>query len=125
MTQGLRKASQFTPGTHVDRWLFSILHRLWLNRLRSAKVRSGQGLVPVEDAGLTAPENQEETFFGSQVLSAIEELSEVQRVAVMLVYVEGYTYAEAAEFVGVPVGTFMSRLAAARTTLKAQLGDTE
>ncbi len=125
MTQGLRKASQFTPGTHVDRWLFSILHRLWLNRLRSAKVRSGQGLVPVEDAGLTAPENQEETFFGSQVLSAIEELSEVQRVAVMLVYVEGYTYAEAAEFVGVPVGTIMSRLAAARTTLKAQLGDTE
>lgn len=125
MAQGLRKAGQYTPGTHVDRWLFSILHRLWLNRLRAAKVRTGRGLVAVEDAGLTAADNQEETFFGSEVLSAVGNLSEVQRVAVMLVYVEGYTYAEAAELVGVPVGTIMSRLAAARARLKTLLGDIE
>lgn len=123
VARGLSKASQFTPGTHVDRWLISILHRLWLNRLRAGKVRSGAGLVPVEEAGLTAPDNPEETFFGSEVLTAIMDLSEVQRVVVMLVYVEGYTYAEAAELVGVPVGTIMSRLAAARVKLKTRLGD--
>ena len=123
VAQGLRKSSQFTPGTHADRWLISILHRLWLNRVRAGKVRRGTGLVPVEKAGLAAPDNQEETFFGSEVLSAIIRLSEVQRVAVMLVYVEGYTYAEAAEMVGVPVGTIMSRLAAARMKLKDMLGD--
>lgn len=123
--QGIRRASQFKPGTHVDRWLFSILHRLWLNRVRAGKVRRGAGLVPVEEAGLQSSDDPEATFFGSEVLSAVASLSEVQRVTVMLVYVEGYTYAEAAELVGVPVGTIMSRLAAARLKLKDLLGDTE
>lgn len=125
VTQGLRKASQFQPGTQVDRWLFSILHRLWLNQVRAGKVRRGTGLVPVEEAGLRSPDDPEATFFGSEVLSAVASLSDVQRVTVMLVYVEGYTYAEAAELVGVPVGTIMSRLAAARLKLKDLLGDKE
>ncbi|MEL7151474.1 MAG: sigma-70 family RNA polymerase sigma factor [Pseudomonadota bacterium] len=125
VTQGLRKASQFQPGTQVDRWLFSILHRLWLNQVRAGKVRRGTGLVPVEEAGLRSLDDPEATFFGSEVLSAVASLSDVQRVTVMLVYVEGYTYAEAAELVGVPVGTIMSRLAAARLKLKDLLGDKE
>ncbi|MEO1027021.1 MAG: sigma factor-like helix-turn-helix DNA-binding protein, partial [Pseudomonadota bacterium] len=70
-------------------------------------------------------DDPEATFFGSEVLSAVASLSDVQRVTVMLVYVEGYTYAEAAELVGVPVGTIMSRLAAARLKLKDLLGDKE
>ena len=44
-------------------------------------------------------------------------LPEAQRETVLLVYVEGLSYAEAAEFLGTPVGTIMSRLAAARLTL--------
>ncbi len=123
--QGLAKAAQFAPGTHVDRWLFRILHRLWLNRLRAAKVRRGAGLVPVEEAGLTAAGDPEQTFFGTEVLSAVMDLSDAQRSAVMLVYVEGFAYAEAAEMLDVPIGTIMSRLAAARARLKKRLGDRE
>ena len=44
-------------------------------------------------------------------------LPEAQRVTVMLVYVEGYPYKEAAEVLGIPIGTVMSRLAAARGRL--------
>lgn len=123
--QGLAKAAQFTSGTHVDRWLFRILHRLWLNRLRAANVRRGAGFVPVEEAGLTAPGDPEQTFFGTEVLSAVMDLSDAQRSAVMLVYVEGFAYAEAAEMLDVPIGTIMSRLAAARARLKERLGDRE
>ena len=50
----------------------------------------------------------------AEVLSAIGQLPEAQRETVLLVYAEGYTYAEAATALGVPIGTIMSRLAAAR-----------
>lgn len=125
VAQALSKAVQFAPGTRVDRWMMQILHNLWLNRLRAAKVRLGAGVVDVEDAGLVAAENQEQTFFGAEVLSKVMDLSDAQRSVVMLVYVEGYAYAEAAELLDVPIGTVMSRLAAARKTLKERLGDRE
>jgi RNA polymerase sigma-70 factor, ECF subfamily len=51
------------------------------------------------------------------VLRAIDRLPEAQRETVLLVYGEGYSYAEAAAALGVPIGTVMSRLAAGRATL--------
>jgi RNA polymerase sigma-70 factor (ECF subfamily) len=50
-------------------------------------------------------------------LKRVDELPEAQREAVYLVYVEGFTYKEAADVLGVPTGTIMSRLAAARSKL--------
>ena len=41
----------------------------------------------------------------------------------MLVLVEGYKYAEAAEIVGCPVGTLTSRLGRGREALMAMLGE--
>ena len=125
VAQALSKTAQFDPGTRVDRWMMRILHNLWLNRLRAAKVRRGTGVVDVEDAGLLASDDQEQTFFGTEVLSTVMDLSDAQRSVVMLVYVEGYAYSEAAELLDVPIGTVMSRLAAARKTLKERLGDRE
>jgi len=52
-----------------------------------------------------------------EVLSKLKHLPEAQRAAVMLVYVEGLKYKEAAEILEVPVGTIMSRLSAARGRL--------
>jgi len=51
------------------------------------------------------------------VLRAIGALPSAQRETVLLVYVEGYSYREAAELLGAPIGTVMSRLAAARAAL--------
>jgi RNA polymerase sigma-70 factor (ECF subfamily) len=53
----------------------------------------------------------------SVVLKAIGRLPEVQRETVLLVYGEGYSYAEAAATLAVPIGTVMSRLATARAAL--------
>ena len=52
-----------------------------------------------------------------QLMRRVSALPEAQRNAVFLVYVEGFTYQEAAETLAVPVGTIMSRLATARATL--------
>jgi RNA polymerase sigma-70 factor, ECF subfamily len=53
----------------------------------------------------------------AEVLTAISQLPEAQREAVLLVYGEGYSYAEAASLLGIPIGTVMSRLATARSAL--------
>ncbi|MDA8584927.1 RNA polymerase sigma factor [Rhodobacteraceae bacterium] len=91
--------------------------RIWLNELRAAAVRRGGGLFQVDDLDLpdTGPDTTT-NILSRQVLSEVNLLPEAQRASVMLVYVEGFTYAEAADVLEVPIGTIMSRLAAARKT---------
>ncbi|MEP4195180.1 MAG: RNA polymerase sigma factor [Aliishimia sp.] len=116
--RALEKASNFQVGTHLDRWMFRMMHNLWINELRSKKVRTGAGLVAVEDTPLedTRPDT-ESNIFANQVLTAVNGLPEAQRACVMLAYVEGYSYQECASILDVPIGTIMSRLAAARSKL--------
>ena len=47
--RALERADQFIPGTRLDRWLFSILHSIWLNEIRSRRVRQGQGFVDARE----------------------------------------------------------------------------
>jgi RNA polymerase sigma-70 factor (ECF subfamily) len=53
----------------------------------------------------------------------MERLPEEQRLAVALVLVEGQSYRDAAELLGIPIGTLMSRLARGRAALAALLGE--
>ena len=120
--RALEKAHQYRPGTHVDRWLFTIARTTWLNELRRRKVRMGGGLVPVEEIDLPGSDLDTETnILAREVLTQISRLPDAQRLTVHLVYVEGYSYAEAAADLDIPIGTVMSRLAAARRTLNANL----
>ncbi|MEM9062980.1 MAG: sigma-70 family RNA polymerase sigma factor [Pseudomonadota bacterium] len=121
--RALERSDQFQPGTRLDRWCFTILASIWKNELRSRSVRRGEGLVPVEDAGLadTAP-HADVNISARQVLSGMMQLPEAPRETMFLVYVEGYTYAEAAERLSIPVGTVMSRLANARRRLNETMG---
>jgi RNA polymerase sigma-70 factor (ECF subfamily) len=59
----------------------------------------------------------EANILAGQVLREVQGLPEAQRETVYLVYVEGMTYREAADVLAVPIGTVMSRLAAARGRL--------
>jgi RNA polymerase sigma-70 factor (ECF subfamily) len=52
---------------------------------------------------------------------ALDALPEAFRIAVVLVDVQGHSYAEAAELLGVPIGTVRSRLARARGALQRAL----
>lgn len=122
--RAIQKEDQFEPGTTVDRWLFRIAQRTWLNELRSAAVRRGGGLVNVDDVDLASMAPDVETnIFAREVLNGVMALPEAQRMTVMLVYVEGLSYRDAAETLEIPIGTVMSRLAAARYKLSRQFKD--
>jgi RNA polymerase sigma-70 factor (ECF subfamily) len=58
----------------------------------------------------------------NEVRKAMQSLPEEQREAVALVCVDGLAYREAAEVLGVPVGTLTSRLARGREALQRMLG---
>jgi RNA polymerase sigma-70 factor (ECF subfamily) len=116
--RAIERAEQFVPGTRLDRWLFAILRSIWLNDIRARRVREGGGFVSAEDALSTDGEREIQTnILAAEVLRAIGRLPEAQRETVLLVYAEGYSYAEAAGALGIPIGTVMSRLATARAAL--------
>jgi RNA polymerase sigma-70 factor (ECF subfamily) len=116
--RAIERADQFQVGTRLDRWLFSILRSIWLNELRSRRVREGGGFVDASEALIVDGGRDIETnIFAGQVLREVGGLPEAQREAVLLVYVEGLSYREAAEILATPIGTIMSRLAAARLAL--------
>ncbi len=116
--RAIERADQFLPGTRLDRWLFAILRSIWLNEIRSRRIREGGGFVDAADVlSFDGEKTTEMNIFAGEVLTAISRLPEAQRETVLMVYAEGYSYAEAAAALGVPIGTVMSRLAAARAAL--------
>lgn len=122
--RALLQADKFEVGTHLDRWLFTMARRIWLNDIRNAKVRHGRGLVLVEDTDLEDTSPAIETnIFARQVLERIQKLPDGQRLCVLLVYVEGHSYREAADMLEVPIGTVMSRLSAARRLISNEVTD--
>jgi RNA polymerase sigma-70 factor, ECF subfamily len=120
--RALERRGQFAAGTRLDHWMFAILSNLWKNHLRSEKIRRGLGSIDAEDLwddGQIA--RAEEAILLSQLQQAVLELPSWQREPVVLVYVEQVSYKEAADILDLPLGTVMSRLAAAKTALAARL----
>lgn len=122
--RALERAEQFTPGTRLDRWTFTILASIHRNQARATRIRLGNGHVDAaESLTITAAETVEHSVLLRQVLYAAGSLPAEQRSAIVLVYVEGWSYKDAAAVENIPVGTLMSRLGAAKRALMGQLLD--
>jgi RNA polymerase sigma-70 factor (ECF subfamily) len=126
--RAIRRIHQFEPGTRLDSWMFRIIQTIWLDQKRAQKVRTGEGRVDA-DSPLVEPEltvdgerEMEAHITYDAVRRAMTRLPEEQRTVMMLVCVDGRSYKEAADSLGIPIGTVMSRLSRARTALSRQLG---
>jgi RNA polymerase sigma-70 factor, ECF subfamily len=120
--RALERREQFNLGSRLDHWMFAIMASLWKNYLRSERVRRGNGFVSSEDVIEDSQFAQiENSLLRSQLHRAVLELPLWQREAVLLVYVEDMSYKDAAHTLNLPLGTIMSRLAAAKLTLAAKL----
>jgi RNA polymerase sigma-70 factor, ECF subfamily len=116
--RALMHAASWQPGTRMDSWLFRIAQNLWRDELRAHRRRA----EPLEEEGLAGEDGR--VSFHRQlevrdVSRAFDELPEEQRVVMALVVLEGMQYGEAANTLGLPIGTVMSRLARARSRLAA------
>lgn len=121
LERALANAGQWRPDAALDKWVFAITRNAWRDELR-ARGRS-QHLFAPEDAGaLQADEGCARPAQQLDLAAAMATLSSDHREVVALVLVEGLSYDETAELLGVPVGTITSRLARARQVLQAYIG---
>ncbi len=78
--------------------------------------------VPLEASGpLAEPARQSDRIALGELAAALDRLPDDQRQVLLLVALEGLSYRDAAEVVGVPIGTVMSRLARGRDRLRLAL----
>ena len=102
-------------------WLFTILHNLFIGRVRRAKVRGIAVPIDVADkAVFVKGASSDGDMHSCDLMGALHRLTIEQRTVLLLVAVEDLSYAEVARIVGVPIGTVMSRLSRARETLQRE-----
>jgi RNA polymerase sigma-70 factor, ECF subfamily len=120
--RALARTHQFQVGTRFDSWMFRIVQTVWIDQLRARDTRRTESEEETVHVGSDESVRRVEARLAlREVQAAISGLPAEQRVALLLVTVEGMSYREAADIAGVPVGTIMSRLARARIALMGKL----
>lgn len=123
-------------------WLFRILHNTFISQYRKQAIRPVEASIDDGDSSdddlasllneqsddfLVWWSNPERAYFndllGEQLLAAIDLLPDAFRSVVVLVNVEGFTYDETAEVLGIAPGTVRSRMKRGRTLLQKALWD--
>jgi RNA polymerase sigma-70 factor, ECF subfamily len=117
LERALSRLVQWRRDSNLRAWLFTILRNVWIDDLRRRSARPERsGMDAAMDAAATAP-NQMDRLLVRDLAAALALLAPEQRETVLLVGLEGLSYAEVARVTGVPVGTVMSRLKRGRDRL--------
>lgn len=119
LMKAIAAADTYRPGKDLRAWLFSILHNTFISHKRqyARRARAARFLdSTLREAGVK-PE-QESRVEVLDTLSMLSRLTPDQQSALVLIAVEGLSYAEAAEVLDIPIGTVMSRLARGREELR-------
>ncbi len=136
LVHAYRGFSLFRRGTNLKAWLMRIMLNLFISQYRHQKrtvpTISLEGLLEelelteegsnfLLDESVSPEEIVMSRVMDDEVARALEKLPEPFREVVILCDIEGLSYAEAAEALGIPIGTVRSRLARAREMLRQLL----
>lgn len=120
LARGMAKIDNLRDETRLQVWLTRIMANLFRDQFRKQREETGNEIEPVEEE-----ETPERAANRSQLVQrtrdAIAALNEDQRQIVTLVDIAGFSYADTAKILDVPVGTVMSRLSRARGRLRDYL----
>jgi RNA polymerase sigma-70 factor (ECF subfamily) len=114
----LAQMRAWRPVRDLRAYLFATLHNVFIDGSRRRRAASLE--IPIEDAAasIVIPANQMLRLEIRDLLGALAEIPSEQREVVLLVGLEGMSYLEAANALGVPIGTVMSRLSRGREALR-------
>ena len=104
------KGHQLRDRSKVKSWLFTILHREFLNiRKKAVRFPHFELSDAIEDLPTISPE-MVSTLDAARVIEFLGQVQEPYRAALTLFYLEDYSYKEIAEILEVPIGTVRSRI---------------
>ncbi len=119
IVRALEKLHTWQPDTNLRAWLITILRNGFLNDCRKNKRRreASNVLQLMQAEVLFLPAQQDSARTLSEVEEAFARLTPAHREILMLVAIEGLSYEQASEVLGVSIGTVKSRLSRAREAL--------
>ena len=117
LERAVRKFHLWRPGD-LRAWLFSIMHNVFVNQLKSRKVALDVEL----DDNIAAPMPGATSVDIMDLQRALGCLAPEQREVVLLVALEDMSYADVSRALGIPMGTVMSRLSRGRERLRRVMG---
>jgi len=124
LTRALGRMHFWRVGSDMRAWLFSIMHNQFANDCRSAARRplmvelDGPQGATIEPHSVAAADSNAGV---DDIEAALLQLPPEQRAVLLLVSLEGLSYAETARVLGIKPGTVMSRLYRARQRLRGLL----
>ena len=116
-----QKRALWQPGTDLRAWMFTIMHNVFVNGTRKVRPTVSLDDLAVEDSRPATGTSVETGIVLGELARSLVLLPEEQREVLLLVGLEQFSYAEASEMLGVPIGTVMSRLSRARERLRLLL----
>jgi RNA polymerase sigma-70 factor (ECF subfamily) len=120
LERAINKLHLWRPGSDLRAWLFTIMHNVFVNQLRSRQAHREESLD--EDLLAAAASAAGSRLEMRDLETALALLAPDQREIVLLVGLEQLSYAEAAKVLDIPIGTVMSRLFRGRERLRLLLG---
>lgn len=119
LERALTKLDLWRPDSDMRAWLFTLMHNLFVNQMRSS---TNQPLCELDEANdVPVSGGQNEAMAVRDIHAALARLPPEQREVILLVGLEQFAYADAARILGVPLGTVMSRLSRARERMRQLL----
>ena len=110
------KLHLYRQGTDLRAWLFTVMHNVHVNKVRSSRPTD---TLDDEMPELALRPPQADALLVRDLDRAIALLPAEQRAVLLLVTLEDLSYEEVARTLGIPIGTVMSRLSRAREKLRA------
>jgi len=105
-----RKGHQVRDSSKVKSWLFTTLHREYLQRHRRSTRFPQIELVSAEPELPEVPPATPERLDRNSILAALSRIDQNFKAVIALFYLEDYSYPEIAEILQIPLGTVKSRI---------------
>jgi RNA polymerase sigma-70 factor (ECF subfamily) len=115
------KRALWQPGTDLRAWMFTVMHNVFVNGARRSRPTVSLDDMAADDVGAATATSVETGVVLAELARSLSLLPAEQREVLLLVGLEQFSYAEASEVLGVPIGTVMSRLSRGRERLRILL----
>ena len=118
LLRAIEGAASFRAGAPLRPWLFAILHNEFVSgQRRSLSEQRALAELAQREVAADRP-SEEQSALLRETAAQFQKLPEAQRAVLHLIAIEELSYQQAADVLGVPIGTVMSRLSRARGALR-------